>query len=88
MESRPAPSSRCPTRPLDADLRGLPPLLVQAAADAPEAHDAIALSRLARVAGVAVDLDLWMGVWHAWHYHDLPEADRALAEVRAFVARR
>ena len=36
--------------------------------------------------GVEVTLELWEHMWHTWHYHDLPEADQALAEAAAFLA--
>ncbi len=42
--------------------------------------------RRATAAGVDVTLDLWEHMWHTWHYHDLPEADQALAEAAAFLS--
>ena len=71
--------------PLRAELGGLPPVLVQAAADEPLAAEIREFHRKATAAGVDVTLDLWEGMWHTWHYHDLPEADQALAEAAAFV---
>ena len=44
------------------------------------------LHRRAAARGVDVTLDLWEHMWHAWHYHDLPEADQALAEAVAFLS--
>ena len=72
--------------PLRAELDGLPPILIQAAADEPLAAQAREFQRRAAAAGVDVTLDLWDGMWHTWHYHDLPEADQALAEAAAFLA--
>ena len=72
--------------PLRAKLDGLPPILIQAAADEPLAVQAREFQRRAAAAGVDVTLDLWDGLWHTWHYHDLPEADQALAEAAAFLA--
>lgn len=72
--------------PLRAELSGLPPVLVQAAADEPLAAQAREFQRLARTAGADVTLDLWDGLWHTWHYHALPEADEALAEAAGFLA--
>ncbi len=72
--------------PLRAELGGLPPVLVQAAADEPLAAQARELQHRAAIAGVDVTLDLWEGMWHTWHYHALPEADQALAEAAAFLA--
>ena len=72
--------------PLHAEFSGLPPVRVQAAADEPLAAQAREFQRRAAVAGVDVTLELWDGLWHTWHYHDLPEADLALAEAAAFLA--
>jgi acetyl esterase/lipase len=73
--------------PLYADLRGLPPTLVQVGGAERLLADSVRFARLARMAGVDVALDVWDGMWHTWHYHrELPEAERALAEVRAFVS--
>lgn len=72
--------------PLRAEFSGLPPVRVQAAADEPLAAQAREFQRRAAAAGVDVTLELWDGLWHTWHYHDLPEADRALAEAAAFLA--
>ena len=72
--------------PLRAELSGLPPVLIQAGADEPLAAQATELHRRATAAGVEITLDLWEHMWHTWHYHDLPEADQALAEAAAFLA--
>ena len=72
--------------PLRAELGGLPPVLVQAAADEPLAAQAREFQRKAAAAGVDITLELWDGLWHTWHYHDLPEADLALTEAAAFLA--
>ncbi len=72
--------------PLGAVLRGLPPALLQASEEEPLAPQSTALSRRIRAGGGRCELDLWRGLWHAWHYHrDLPEADLALAEVSRFL---
>ena len=66
--------------PVLADLRGLPPTLIQVGSEDSSRPDAEALARSARRAEISVTLDLWPGLWHAWHYHrDLPEAAEALA---------
>jgi len=72
--------------PLRGDMMSLPPTLVQVAAGEPLLGQSAALSRRLRAAGVRCDLDVWAGLWHTWHYHRIPEADRALAEVAAFLA--
>ncbi len=72
--------------PLHAELSGLPTVLIQAGAGEPLAAQAVALHRRTTAAGVDVTLDLWEHMWHTWHYHDLPEADQALAEAADFLA--
>ncbi len=42
----------------------------------------------AAAAGSPIGHQVWSGLWHAWHYHrELPEADAALAEARAWGGR-
>jgi acetyl esterase/lipase len=68
-------------------LSTLPPTLLQAGGrDATLASATNFESRLRRL-GVPVRLDVWDGLWHAWHYHrDLPEADAALEQAGRFAA--
>jgi acetyl esterase len=73
--------------PLLADLGGLPPLYVSAAELDPLRDDSEALAcKLAR-AGVDFDYRLWRGVTHACIMFSrmLPEADRQIAEIGAFL---
>jgi acetyl esterase/lipase len=72
--------------PLRAEFSGLPPVLVQSAADEPLAAQALEFHVRAAAAGVDITLELWEHMWHTWHYHDLPEADQALVEAAAFLA--
>ncbi len=82
----PADPGPSPLRAELGALARLPPILIQAGTRDSTLTGAIRLARRARRAGVTVTLDVWDGLWHAWHYHrDLPEADRALDEVLAFV---
>ncbi|MCG8454655.1 MAG: alpha/beta hydrolase [Holophagales bacterium] len=53
--------------PLWADLRGLPPLLIQAGGSESLLDDARRLAEAARVAGVAVRLETWAEMIHGWH---------------------
>ena len=74
--------------PLFADLRGLPPLLVQAAADEALTDEAIELARRAARSGVPVTLELrprfvHVGPWYARVFED---GRRALERVAQFVA--
>jgi acetyl esterase len=76
--------------PLHADLRGLPPLYVSAAELDPLRDDSERLARRLVDAGVDFDYRLWRGVTHACLMmgRSLPAADRFVAEVGGFLARR
>lgn len=53
--------------PVNADLKGLPPLLIQVGSREVLLRDAITLARSARAAGVAVTFEQWPGMIHNWH---------------------
>jgi len=74
---------------LYADLRGLPPLLIQAGGDEMLRGDAERLAEKARAAGVDVTLEVWPRMWHVWHLFApfLPEARQAIAAAAAFIRR-
>jgi phosphinothricin tripeptide acetyl hydrolase len=80
-----------PTTPLAsparADLTGLPPLLIQAGSDEVLRDDAALLAYTAHACGVTVDLAIWPDMIHVWQMFGgvLPEADAALADIRAFL---
>jgi acetyl esterase/lipase len=73
--------------PIYADLRGLPPLLIQVGSDETLLDDAIRLAGVAAAADVRTTLQVWPHMIHAWHlfYARLADGRRALAEVGAFV---
>ena len=52
--------------PLYADLRGLPPFLVQVGSREVLLDDSRQFVARARDAGVDATLDVWRGLWHAW----------------------
>lgn len=70
-----------------ADLRGLPPLLIQVGEDEILLSDATRLAENARSAGVNVELVVWPKMWHVWHFFVpfLPEAQQAVNAFGAFV---
>ncbi len=76
--------------PLHAELRGLPPLLIQASRDEVLRDDAVRITEKARRAGVACELDLTDDVPHVWQIFAamLPEAREALARAGTFLRRR
>jgi acetyl esterase/lipase len=75
--------------PLYADLKGLPPLLIQVGSDEILLDDAVRCAGKARAAGVDVTLEIWEGMFHVFHMLPfLPETKRALESIAAFVSQR
>ena len=73
--------SRAPlASPLDADLRGLPPLLIHVGSDEILLSDSTELAARAKAAGVDV-------MQHVWHFAAsfVPESRQAIARIGAFV---
>jgi epsilon-lactone hydrolase len=75
--------------PLDADLSGLPPLLIQSGTGDPLLQDAQRLANRARECGVSAKLELFPVEAHDFHlfWSFLPDARQALQEVGHFTAR-
>lgn len=73
--------------PLFADLRGLPPLLIQVGSTETLLDDALRLASAAGAADVRVSVQIWPHMIHAWHlFHPVLEEGRAaLGEVGAWV---
>jgi phosphinothricin tripeptide acetyl hydrolase len=76
--------------PLYGELRGLPPLLIHVGSDEVLLDDALGLGERAREAGVGVTVREWPQMIHVWHWFltMLDEAERAIAEIGAFVQAR
>jgi monoterpene epsilon-lactone hydrolase len=76
--------------PLYADLRSLPPLLVQVGSDEVLLDDALGLGERARAAGVDVTVEEWPAMIHVWHWFlpMLEEAERAVAGIGTFIRAR
>ncbi len=73
--------------PIYADLRGLPPMLVQVGDAEVLLDDATRLAGVAREAGVEVQLDIWDDMIHVWHLFApiLPEGREALVQAGDFI---
>lgn len=74
--------------PLYADLKGLPPLLLQVSTCEMLYSDSTRLVERAKAAGVDAILETWddmMHVWHALGLHDLTESKEAIAKIGEFV---
>jgi len=75
--------------PINADLAGLPPLLIQVGNHEVIRDDAIAFAEKAREAGVDVTLEVWDNMVHLWHnFSFLPDSLQALEHIGTFVAER
>lgn len=73
--------------PLFADLRGLPPLLIQVGSSETLLADSTRLACAAGAANTTVTLEIWPHMIHAWQMWNarLAEGRRALATAGAFI---
>jgi len=73
--------------PLCADLKGLPPILLQVGTEELILSDSTSFAEAARKAGVDVTLEIWDGMQHEWHFAAkyLPESRDALEQIGKFV---
>jgi acetyl esterase/lipase len=76
--------------PLEADLSGLPPFLIQAGGDEILLDDAVQLARRAGMAGTMATLEIWPGMQHFFQIAVglFPEAGAAVARVGAWLRER
>lgn len=75
--------------PLNADLHGLPPILIQASDSEVLRDDARRLLDALHAAGSPATLQLWPQMHHVWQLFAglVPEADAAIADAAAFLDR-
>jgi acetyl esterase/lipase len=75
--------------PIRADLRGMPPLLIQVGEREILFSDAESLARKAEACGIDVTFEEWPGMVHVWHlYYPMLSAGRdAIARIGAFILR-
>jgi acetyl esterase/lipase len=73
--------------PLYADLRNFPPMLIQVGSDETLLDDATRVAARAGAADVAVTLQIWPRMIHAWPLWNahLEDGRRALADAGAFI---
>jgi acetyl esterase/lipase len=76
--------------PVFADCRGLAPILIQVGEDEVLLNDSLRMAQQAQAAGVDVVLQRYPDLWHVFQAQAgvLRAADRALADVAAFVRSR
>lgn len=75
--------------PLFGDLAGLPPIMLQLGSAEILHDDSVRFAEKAEAAGVDVELDIWPGLPHVFQMFApyLPQANRALQAIGAFVRR-
>jgi acetyl esterase/lipase len=75
--------------PLYADLRGLPPLLIQVGSAETLLDDAVRLAQGAGAADVRVEAQIWPEMVHVWplFWPELDAGKRALVEAGGFIRR-
>jgi Esterase/lipase len=75
------------SRPLYADFRNFPPMLIQIGSNETLLDDATRLAARAGAADVAVTLEIWPQMIHAWPLWNahLEDGRRALASAGAFI---
>ncbi len=73
--------------PVNADLRGLPPLLIQAGSFETLLDDSLAIARNAALADVPTRVSVWPGYYHDFQmfFSKLRGAEQALDEAAAFL---
>ncbi|MBI3798128.1 MAG: alpha/beta hydrolase [Deltaproteobacteria bacterium] len=73
--------------PLHADLRGLPPLLIQVGSAETLLDDSTRVAERAKMAGVKVDLEVWNEMIHVWQLFApiLPEGQEAIEKIGKFI---
>jgi monoterpene epsilon-lactone hydrolase len=76
--------------PLLADLRGLPPLLIQVGSREILHDDSLRFAQKASEAGVDVTLEVGKQLWHVWHAAApyVPEANAAIRRIGQFLRER
>lgn len=81
------PASTPEASPLHADLRGLPPILLQAGGAEALREDSERFAERCKQAGVDVTLELWDEMIHAFHYWApmLDDGQRAIERLGEFV---
>lgn len=76
--------------PLYADLSSLPPMLIHVGTYEALLDDSLMFAERASAAGTTVEVKQWPGMWHVWQTFSgkMPEADKSLAELSAFLRSR
>ncbi len=75
--------------PINADLRGFPPLAIEVGSDEVLLDDSLLLAEHARAANVSVELTVWEEMWHVFQQYSsiLPEGQQSLENMGRFIRR-
>ena len=74
--------------PLYANLKGLPPLLIQVGSDEILLDDAKQFTESARIAGVDVKLEIWDEMFHVFQLVSfLPETQKAVRHIADYLGK-
>ncbi len=75
--------------PINADLHGFPPLLIEVGHDEVLLDDSLHLAEHARAAHVPVELTVWDDMWHVFqtYAYILPEGQQSLENMGRFIRR-
>jgi len=75
--------------PLFGNFKKLPPLLIQVGTEEMLLDDSRRFARRAREAGHPVELEVWEGMIHVWHYlaRYIPEGKQAIERIGQFVSK-
>lgn len=73
--------------PIYADLKGLPPLLIQAGSIEVLLDDSIKLAENAKTAGIDATLEIWEGMTHVFQSYadELEDAKKAIESIKNFI---
>ncbi len=71
--------------PVNADLTGLPPILIQASTSEMLFDDSTRFVERAKAAGVDITLQSWHDTLHVFHAYELPESKEAINKIGEFV---
>ena len=75
--------------PVNNDFSGITPVLIQTGENEILVDDSKILAQNLKTAGATVELEIWEGMFHVWHYFAkyLPEGRGAIRQISAFVRR-
>jgi monoterpene epsilon-lactone hydrolase len=76
--------------PIYAELKNLPPILIQVGSDEILLSDSINYANLAKDAGVDICLEIWDDMQHVWQFAGnlVPESRKAISSIGNFIEKR